>query len=181
MSEYAAFLRGMNVGGHRISNVELRAHFEELGFLDVSTFRASGNVIFANGPEEPHTETAAHLETGLESALGYAVPVFLRTKKEVQEIAAQQPFEKPLIEASKGKLQVMMLSSRPTAGARKEVLGLASDEDRLAFGERELYWLPNGGMLDSELDFKLIGKLLGSATTRTKNTIEHIATKYFDG
>jgi uncharacterized protein (DUF1697 family) len=180
MSEYAAFLRGMNVGGHRISNVELGTHFEELGFNAVSTFRASGNVVFA-ATDEPPTKIAARIETGLESALGYAVPVFLRTKKEVQEIAVQQPFEKPLIEASKGKLQVMMLSSRPTAGGRKEVLGLASDEDRLAFGERELYWLPSGGMLDSELDFKLIGKLLGSATTRTKNTIEHIATKYFAG
>jgi uncharacterized protein (DUF1697 family) len=182
MSEYAAFLRGMNVGGHRISNAELGTHFEELGFNEVSTFRASGNVIFATaGPEEPDTETTARIETGLESALGYAVPVFLRSAKEVRKIAAQQPFAEPLIDASKGKLQVMMLSSRPTAGARKELLGLASDEDRLAFGERELYWLPNGGILDSELDFKVIGKLLGSTTTRTKNTIEQIATKYFAG
>jgi hypothetical protein len=51
MSEYAAFLRGMNVGGHRVSNVELGARFEELGFSEVSTFRASGNVIFAAAAE----------------------------------------------------------------------------------------------------------------------------------
>jgi uncharacterized protein (DUF1697 family) len=179
MSGYAAFLRGMNVGGHRISNAELRAHFEELGFSDVSTFRASGNVVFAD--DEPPTETAVRIEAGLAKALSYEVPVFLRTAKEVLKIAAQQPFAKSLIEASKGKLQVMMLSSRPSAGTRKEVLALASDEDRLTFGERELYWLPSGGILDSELDFKVIGKLLGPATTRTKNTIEQLATKYFAG
>jgi uncharacterized protein (DUF1697 family) len=178
MPGYAAFLRGMNVGGHRISNAELGARFEELGFSDVSTFRASGNVVFADDGEPP-TEIAARVEAGLEAALGYAVPVFLRSAKEVLEIAAQQPFAKPLIEASKGKLQVMMLATRPTASALKEVLSLASDEDRLMFSERELYWLPSGGILDSELDLKLIGKLLGSATTRTKNTVEQLATKYF--
>jgi uncharacterized protein (DUF1697 family) len=178
MSGYAAFLRGMNVGGHRISNVELGTRFEELGFSEVSTFRASGNVVFA-ATDEPPTEIAARVEAGLEVALGYAVPVFLRSAKEVRKIAAQQPFAESLIEASKGKLQVMMLATRPTASALKEVLSLASDEDRLTFSERELYWLPNGGILDSELDLKLIGKLLGSATTRTKNTVEQLATKYF--
>jgi uncharacterized protein (DUF1697 family) len=168
----------MNVGGHRISNIELGARFQELRFSEVSTFRASGNVIFA-ATDEPPSEIAARIETGLEAALGYAVPVFLRSAKEVLEIAAEQPFEESLIEASKGKLQVMMLARRPAVNALKEVLSLASDEDRLTFSGRELYWLPNGGILDSELDLKLIGKLLGSATTRTKNTVEQLASKYF--
>ena len=167
MSEYAAFLRGMNVGGHRLSNVELRAHFEELGFSEVNTFRASGNVIFA-GATEPVTEMAAHIEAGLKAVLGYQVPVFLRTAKEVRKIAVHQPFDKSLIEASKGKLQVAMLVAQPTAKARKEALALASDEDRLAFGDRELYWLPSGGILDSALDLKAIGKLLGLTTTEPR-------------
>jgi uncharacterized protein (DUF1697 family) len=178
MSGYAAFLRGINVGGHRISSVDLCARFEELGFAEVSTFRASGNVVFA-AAEEPLAEMIARVEQGLVAALGYDVPVFLRTAKEVRKIAVHQPFEKPLVDASKGKLQVAMLVARPTAGARKQVLALASDEDRLAFGERELYWLPSGGILDSELDLKAIGKLLGLTTTRTKNTVEQLATKYF--
>jgi uncharacterized protein (DUF1697 family) len=203
MSGYAAFLRGMNVGGHRISNAELGARFEELGFSDVSTFRASGNVVFAATDESPGggsprgrsrsdkspkdgsyrdgspSEIAQRIETGLEAALGYAVPVFLRSAKEVRQIAAQQPFAESLIEASKGKLQVMMLARRPAVKALKEVLSLASDEDRLMFSERELYWLPSGGILDSKLDFKLIEKLLGPATTRTKNTVEQLVRKYF--
>lgn len=178
MSEYAAFLRGMNVGGHRLSNVELRARFEELGFSDVNTFRASGNVVFA-GASEPVTKMAAQIEAGLATALGYEVPVFLRTAGEVRKIAAHQPFEEALVEKSKGKLQVTMLTAKPAAKARKEVLALASDEDRLAFGDRELHWLPSGGILDSALDFKLIGKLLGPITTRTKGTVEQVAAKYF--
>ena len=178
MSEYAAFLRGINVGGHRISSVDLCARFRELGFSEVSTFRASGNVIFADTAEPP-AEIAQRVEQGLAAALGYEVPVFLRSAKDVRKIAIHQPFDKPLLEASKGKLQVTMLCSKPPAGARKEVLALAGNEDRLAFGDRELYWLPSGGILDSELDLKTIGKLLGLSTTRTKNTVEQLATKYF--
>jgi uncharacterized protein (DUF1697 family) len=178
MSEYAAFLRGMNVGGHRISNGELGRCFEELGFHDVGTFRASGNVIFA-AEDEPLTKLTARIEAGLEASLGYAVPVFLRTTSEVRQIAAHQPFLTPTIEASKGKPQVVMLSTKPAAQARKQVLALASEEELLAFGDRELHWLPSGGILDSALDFKLIGQLLGPMTTRTKGTIEQVAAKYF--
>jgi uncharacterized protein (DUF1697 family) len=178
MSEYAAFLRGMNVGGHRLSNVELRTHFEELGFGDVQTFRASGNVVFAGAPESV-TELAAHIEAGLQAALGYAVPVFLRTAEEVRRIAAQRPFDPPSVAASKGKLQVAMLKAKPAAKARKEVLAMAGQEDLLAFGERELHWLPSGGILDTALDFKAIEKLLGATTTRTMGTVEQIAARYF--
>jgi uncharacterized protein (DUF1697 family) len=178
MSEYAAFLRGINVGGHRISSGDLRSRFEELGFEDVSTFRASGNVIFA-APAEPLTEMTVRIEEELAASLGYDVPVFLRTAIEVRTIAAHRPFAQPLATASKGKLQVAMLAAPPTTHARKEVLALASDENRLAFGERELHWLPSGGILDSALDFKVIGKLLGPMTVRTKGTVEQVAAKYF--
>ena len=180
MSEYAAFLRGMNVGGHRISNGELGGCFEELGFRNVGTFRASGNVIFAaDAADEPLAEMTARIEAGLQASLGYAVPVFLRTASEVRQIAAHQPCLTPTIEASKGKPQIAMLSAKPAAKAQEEVLALASDEDRLAFGDRELHWLPSGGILDSALDFKLIDRLLGPMTTRTKGTIEQVAAKYF--
>ena len=59
MNVYVAFLRGMNLGGRRIKNEELRAEFEALGFEEVATFRASGNVIFgASGGESEEMRTA---------------------------------------------------------------------------------------------------------------------------
>ena len=54
MARYAAFLRGMNVGGHRLTNEQLRAHFHTLGFAEVETFRASGNVVFAHEGAAKH-------------------------------------------------------------------------------------------------------------------------------
>ena len=82
-------------------------------------------MIFAAAAGEPVTELTARIEAGLQAALGYAVPVFLRTASEVRPIAAHRPFAAPSIEASKGKLQVAMLSAKPAAKARKQVLALA--------------------------------------------------------
>ena len=47
MQRYVAFLRGMNLGGRRIKNDDLRRRFEGMGLEEVATFRASGNVIFS--------------------------------------------------------------------------------------------------------------------------------------
>lgn len=180
MSRYVAFLRGMNLGGRRIKNEELRAEFEALGFKDVGCFRASGNVIFA-AKEGDEAKLAAKVEAGLGEALGYEVPVFLRSAAELLAVAAQEPFDAKALSASKGKLQVIFLQAKPKAAARKQVLALATDDDRLAIEGRELYWLPKGGMSDSELDLKAIATALGKHTIRTMGTVEQIATKYFAG
>ena len=175
---FAAFLRGINVGGHQVKGGELRAVFEGLGFGDVATFRASGNVVFS-ATSEPVARMAARIEKGLHDALGYEVPVFLRTAAEVRAIAGQAPFPRRQLEASKGKLQVSLLLKRPARAAQKDVLALATDEDRLAFGDRELYWLASGGISRSDLDLKAIERLVGPTTMRTMGTVEQIAAKYF--
>jgi uncharacterized protein (DUF1697 family) len=177
MERYVAFLRGMNLGGRRIKNEELKREFVTLGFADVACFRASGNVIFAAG-EGDEARQAARIEAGLEKSLGYAVPVFLRSAAELRSVAAQEPFEASLTAASKGKLQVAFLVGVPSEKQRKDALDLATDEDRLAIDGRELYWLPSGGMSESELDLKAIGAVLGLTTIRTKGTIDQIVTKY---
>jgi uncharacterized protein (DUF1697 family) len=178
MASHAAFLRGMNLGGRRITNEDLRAHVSAIGFEDVATFRASGNVILSarSGSERA---VARRLEAGLGEALGYEVPVFLRDAAEVREIAAAEPFPAAEVEASKGKLQVALLIEKPAAGARKDVLALATEEDRLALEGRELYWLPSGGISESDLDLNAIGANLGLTTVRTMGTIEQIAAKHF--
>jgi uncharacterized protein (DUF1697 family) len=177
MSRYVAFLRGMNLGGRRITNDDLRSHFVALGCEEVATFRASGNVIFAADGESA-AKLTARLEEGLAGALGYEVPVFLRSAGELKKIAAHEPFEPKHVAASKGKLQIGMLTKEPSASSLEEALALSSDDDRLTIERRELYWLPNGGLSDSELDLKALAAILGPATIRTKGTIHQIAAKY---
>lgn len=178
MTRFVAFLRGMNLGNRRLKNPELKAEFEQLGFEQVATFRASGNVVFEVGGRAGEASLAKKIEAGLAGGLGYDVPVFLRSAAEVTIIAGQQPFPKKRVEASKGKVQVSLLARAPSAKARKDVLALGSEEDLLAIEGRELYWLPGGGLLESELDLKAIEQALGKDTRRTMGTIEQIAAKY---
>jgi len=180
MERYVAFLRGMNLGGRRIKNEELRREFEALGFSEVNCFRASGNVVFdvERGGEAELTE---EIEAGLGEALGYAVPVFLRGAGELRAVAAAEPFDASLFSASKGKLQVAFLSAAPEVASRKKALAFTSDEDRLVVDGRELYWLPSGGISETDLDLKSLESILGPWTMRTKGTIDQIAAKHFAG
>ena len=62
---YVALLRGINVGGKTLIRMaDLKACVEALGFDDVSTFIASGNVLFASGERD-----RAKLETKIERAI----------------------------------------------------------------------------------------------------------------
>jgi uncharacterized protein (DUF1697 family) len=154
MQRYVAFLRGMNLGGRRIENEELKKRFGDLGFSEVACFRASGNVVFTV-EEKDEAKLRAVIEAGLARSLGYEVPV--------------------------GKLQVSLLRKKPSATSRRTVLAMSTDDDRLAIEGRELYWLPSGGMLDSSLDLKAIESLLDRSTRRTKATIDQIVAKHFAG
>jgi uncharacterized protein (DUF1697 family) len=176
MDRYVAFLRGMNLGGRRIKNEDLRRHFVEMGFEEVVTFRASGNVIFGTPKGETEAKLTTRVEAELGERLGYEVPVFLRSD-EVAAAAAQEPFDPKAVEKSKGKLQVSLLKKKPSPAARKKVLAMATEEDLLALEGRELYWLPSGGLLESNLDLRAIEKLIGAETRRTMGTIEQIAAK----
>jgi uncharacterized protein (DUF1697 family) len=179
MPTHAAFLRGVNLGPHRkVSSAELRATFEDAGFSDVAPFRTSGNVALGAG-RESDAKLSKRIEGALAEALGFDVTVFVRTAGEVLAIAKLNPFPKKVIDATEGRLQVIMLSRKPTAAARKEVLATATDADRLVLAGRELYWLPTAGTQTAEWSVKTADELLGETTMRTMGTIEALAAKYF--
>ncbi len=131
-------------------------------------------VFTAEGKVDP-----ARVEKGLRKALGYDVAVFVRTERELKSIVEHDPFDARRVRSSKGKLQVALLPAKPTAAARKRMLARHSDADLLAIHGRELYWLPSGGLMESEVGMDGITKTLGSNTMRTKGTIEQLTAKFF--
>ena len=176
MHRYVAFLRGMNLGRRRIKNPELCAAFEGMGFCGVSAFLASGNVVF-EVEEGDASVIAGVIEVGLEEALGYEVPTFLRSADEVRVIAGYEPFSGFSGERS-GKLQVAMLKDAPGRSARDSVLGMSCEEDMLEVVGRELYWWPEENLSSSELDLKVVEGILGPMTIRTKGTIERLTKRF---
>ena len=56
MSRYIAFLRAINAGpGRTVKMDSVRQVFEALGFSEVSTFQATGNVVFETSKKNTKT------------------------------------------------------------------------------------------------------------------------------
>jgi uncharacterized protein (DUF1697 family) len=177
---HVAFLRAINVGGRRASREQLTTCLESLGLENVTTFRASGNLIF-DAPRESQAALTERVDQALTKSLGYEVRAFLRTAGDVRAIASHDPFPPKVVQASSGKLQVALLAKAPPKSARDEVLSMATDDDRLAIHGTELYWLPSGGQMQTDLNLRAIDNLLGENTRRTKSMIGEIAAKFLDG
>ncbi len=177
MYRYIAFLRAINVGGHTVKMDRLRALFVEMGYEQVETFIASGNVIF----DSPTKDTAAlerKIEAALQEGLSYRVDTFIRTPSELAAIADQWPFAKAEREAPH-TLYVAFLGAPPDEAARGKVLALANAVDALHVDGRELFWLRHDGMGESALSGAVIEKALGGpATMRNARTVARLAKKY---
>ncbi|MFF7988528.1 DUF1697 domain-containing protein [Kitasatospora xanthocidica] len=92
---YIAFLRAVNVGGRTVKMERLRALFAELGLGNVRSYIQSGNVFFTTDGPAGAAERAAltrRIEEHLEQALGFPVPVMLRTVDEVAGLLAADHF-----------------------------------------------------------------------------------------
>lgn len=177
MPRYVAFLRAINVGGHIVKMERLRRLFQSLGFTEIETFIASGNVIFRSAVRDrPRLEQ--QIEAFLQEQLGYAVKTFIRTDAEVAEIAGYEPFG---ISASAGGTTVFigLLQSEPTPEKRDRLINAGTASDEFHLNGRELYWLRRGASSESEFSGAKLEKTLGLATTiRNMNTLRRLAAKY---
>ncbi len=93
MTSYIAFLRGINVGGNkRVSMDRLRKAFESLGFQDVKTLLASGNVLFETRTSDSRAVRET-IEQKIKQTFGLDVHVILRTRRDIQKLLDANPFE----------------------------------------------------------------------------------------
>ncbi|CAM9199382.1 unnamed protein product, partial [Ectocarpus fasciculatus] len=73
---YVALLRGINVGGVTVKMNRLKLMFEKLGFHDVKTVLATGNVLFSSPDEsQPLSELKEKLESALADTFNYTAYV----------------------------------------------------------------------------------------------------------
>lgn len=169
---YIAFLRAINVGGHTVKMDHLRGLFEQMGFTNVETFIASGNVIFDTRAADA-AALEARIERMLEKALGYEVGAFVRSCAELAAIAAYEPFDVP----AGCLMHVVFLKSALDKTIRQKVDALRTKDDDFHAHERELYWMTRGSFSGpAAVPF---GKLVGSiGTMRNVTTVRKLAAKY---
>lgn len=140
MHHYIAFLRGINLGRRRPGMAELRALFAQLKFTDVSTFIASGNVIFASESADSR-KLENQIQDHLKQSLGYGVDTFVRTRAEVAAVAAFRSFAKADMEHPAHTVYVGFLKEALSPGQARQVLACRTSVDGLCVEGREYYWL----------------------------------------
>jgi uncharacterized protein (DUF1697 family) len=178
MPRYAAFLRAINVGGHTVKMADLRASIQALGFDNVETFIASGNVIF-DSPETNEGKLESTIERALEADLGYPVETFVRSMADLAGIEARDPFARARAAGDGRSVYIAFLDRRPTTAAIGRLVSLGTDDDTFAVVGREAYWLRRGGIGTSKFSSGFLEKTLGMpATLRGLPTITRMVAKH---
>lgn len=169
MTAYVALLRGINLGKRQLKMEALRAWVADVGWEDVATYIASGNVVF-RGKKQSSTTVAADLEDRISAEAGFDVPVVVRTHDEMQAVVDEIPFATKGAEAK--TLHVVFLRDKPKKTALDAIDLAAFAPEEAALGRREVYLhLPNG-MGRSKLAVALTDKALANmGTVRNWNTV----------
>jgi uncharacterized protein (DUF1697 family) len=164
MAAFVALLRAVNVGGTgKLPMSALKAMCEELGFTEVRTYIASGNVVFVSRKAEAVVKAA--LEKRLAAYAGKAVGVMVRSAAEMAQVSAGNPFPK----AAPNRTMAIFLDAAPLKDTVAAVRGRKDEEIKL--GKREIYVHYGEGMAKS----KLVIPAAKTGTARNMNTVAVLA------
>lgn len=178
MPKYVAFLRAINVGGHTVKMDHLRELFTGLGFANVETFIASGNVIF-DSTSRSIKALEKKVESRLQNALGYEVTTFIRSTTQLADIAQHKPFSDSELTAEGHTLYIGFMAAEPSHAAKEKLRSLVTKVDDFHLNGQEVYWLCRNRFSESEISGALLAKTLGMpATLRNSTTVRKIAAKY---
>ena len=153
----------------------LRKRFEEMGFSNIETFIASGNVIFESRRDA--TTLERQIERDLKQSLGYAVPTFVRTPLELANTLANNPFASDDLQGT--SLNVAFLAAAPGAEALKGILASRTAESEFCLRGREIFCLFRKKMSDLRFSGSRFERTIGMPMTmRNVTTVRKLAARY---
>ncbi len=171
MTQYCAFLRGINVGGLKIAMADLRQLMGELGLADVRTVLATGNAVF--GAAATPEELRPMLETALFARFGYDAQVLLRTREELVALCQAAGVMTP----EECHLYVLLCGQ----GTSAELEELFRDEPRerewfQTMGQDAFWVVPKGMTVTTAFGTKVLGskRFRLRVTTRNRSTLERV-------
>ena len=174
MAIYVALLRGINVSGQKVIKMEdLKRAFEALHYKKVTTYIQSGNVVFESN-EKSAPLIRSLIENKLLKTFGYAIPVTVKTPKELEAATRRNPFKN--VRTEKGeRLHVSFLSGNPSKAAAESLAAVKSNIDEIRLSGSEVYILCRKGYGTTIYSNTFIEKRLAlSATTRNWDTVQKL-------
>lgn len=167
MTQYIALLRGVNVGGITVKSAELRSLFEELGFDEVRTVLASGNVVFETTAAAASGTLKRRIEQALRDRFGYDAWIVLVTHEQVEQVVEAFPFD-----ASDAARQPWVVFGSDEAVLDELVTSAGEpdpDVDPIARGDGVVYWNPVKGTTVQTPFAKLLARPRFKPTTTNRN------------
>jgi uncharacterized protein (DUF1697 family) len=175
MARYVALLRAINVGKRTVKMDNLRSIFEANGHANVSTFIASGNVLFDADTDDVRA-LEERVEAELEEALGFEVGTFIRTPAQLAALASLDPFAGSHPSEESANLYVTFLKGAPDAAGIDALMAYRSDLDDFHVGGGEIWWRRLGTMADSKFSGGALEKSIrGRGTMRNITTVRKLA------
>jgi uncharacterized protein (DUF1697 family) len=172
-----AFLRAINVGGRTVKMDALKAQFEALGLTGVSSFIASGNVVFETRARDLGA-LEQKIEKQLRGAFGFEVHTFVRSMAETAAIAQCRPFDAGELAAA-ATFVVGFMAAPLDAARQKIVNGFNNDLDAFHVQGRELYWMSRQKQSESKFSNATFERALGlRATFRGIKTLQRMVALY---
>jgi uncharacterized protein (DUF1697 family) len=171
MARYAAFLRGVNVGGVNLKMAEVAKALEDAGFSNVRTILASGNVLLESRAGVQAVRKKA--EAALRDAFGYDAWVLAYDVRAIAKISEDFPFER---EVEGHHSYITFVTDEKVLDELAALADDAGPDEKIKRGKGVIYWqVPRTGTLDTT-----IGKTMGkkryksSTTTRNLRTVDKV-------
>lgn len=157
---HVAFLRGINVTGNKIVKMDvLKAAFASMGFKNIQTILASGNVVF----DAPGKVVHGKIEEKLQKTFGFTIPVLVRSMGDINKLLKANPFKGVSAQARR---YVTFLAEKPKAKLALPCIVRSS--------ATEVCWALDVGDKTVDLMAKLEKAFGKNITTRNWNTLEKI-------
>ena len=164
MTKYAAFLRGVNVGGVNLKMAEVASALTAAGFVNVRTILASGNVLLESSAAGSAVRKKA--EATLRDRFGYDAWVLAYDIDTVRAVVDAYPFE-PEVDGYQS--YVTFVTDKAVLDELAELGQRAGPGEKISRGDGVVYWqVPKGATLDSTIG-KTMGKPRYRASTTTRN------------
>ena len=162
MPTHIALLRAVNVGGTgKLPMAELRARCTALGFENVRTYIASGNLVLES--KLAAAKVQATLERLVHEMLGKPAAVLMRSREELEALLAANPYK----DAEGNRVLIVFLEKAPP----KDALNgwkIPGDEQLTLIGRELFIHFPSGqGSSKLKVPFQDIGTGRNLNTVRT--------------
>jgi uncharacterized protein (DUF1697 family) len=167
MTRYAAFLRGVNVGGVNLKMADVADALADAGFAEVRTILATGNIVLESRAGADSVRTKA--EAALRKRFGYDAWVLVYPIETVQTIVDAYPFEPDL---DGYQSYVTFVSDTDVLDELAELASHAGADEKITRGPDSagvIYWqVLKNHTLDSTIG-KTMGKKRYKSSTTTRN------------